>query len=158
IQSNALQRQIVVRDLLVHETTLSQNDEMEAFLKSKFTNQELYQWMAAQLSTVFFQTYTLALDLARSAQRAYQFELDSGQTFLNFGYWDSLRRGLTAGESLVLALEQMERAWLTNNTRTFEVQRTISLLQLDAKALLDLQRTGECLFALPEKLFDLDFP
>lgn len=158
IAANQARQQIARRELEVHQASLRQNAEMEVFLTRSFTSEELYQWMAGRLSTVYFQAYSLAFALARSAERAWQFELGSSQTFVNFGYWDSLRKGLLAGEGLMLALSQMEKAYLDGTPRPLEIEKTVSLLQLNPRALLDLARTGECLFELPEKLFDLDFP
>ena len=37
--------------------------------RTKFTNTELYDWMVGQLSTVYFQSYQLAYDLAKRAER-----------------------------------------------------------------------------------------
>ncbi len=149
---------IAERDLQIHMTSIAQNQAMEDFLKDKFTNQDLYQWMATRLSTLYYQTYALALDLARSAQRAYQYETDSDQSFVNFSYWDSGRRGLLAGEGLMLALNQMDKAYFDKNGRRLEIEKTVSLLQTNPRALLELIETGECLFEFPEKLFDDDYP
>jgi hypothetical protein len=158
VQANEIRQKISERELEIHQTTIRQNQEMEEFLKNKFTNRELYQWMVTRLSTVYFQTYSLAVQLALAAQRAYQFELDSHQSFVNFGYWDSLNKGLLAGEGLMLALNQMEKSYLDNNWRRLEIEKTISLLQWNPKALLDLKENGECTFELPEKIFDDDYP
>ena len=87
IAANAAQQKITARDLEVQQTTLAQNEAMDAFLKNKFSSEELYQWMATRLSVLYFQTYQLALDLSRSVQRAYQYELNSDTSFVNFGYW-----------------------------------------------------------------------
>lgn len=153
-----IRRQISRRDLEVHQTTLKQNAEKEAFLRNKFTNRELYQWLAERLSTLYFHTYNIAFDLAGAAQRAYQFELNTDQSFVNFGYWDNLKKGLMAGEGLMLALNQMEKAYLDNSPRTLEIEKTISLMQIDPQSLLVLKTTGECIFSLTEKLFDDDYP
>ena len=144
IAANAAQQKITARDLEVQQTTLAQNEAMDAFLKNKFSSEELYQWMATRLSVLYFQTYQLALDLSRSVQRAYQYELNSDTSFVNFGYWDGGRRGLLAGEGLMLALNQMEKAYLDGNGRTLEIEKTVSLLQLTPRAVLDLIETGEC--------------
>jgi hypothetical protein len=156
--ANQSQMKIAERDLEVHYKTIEQNEERELFLTKKFTNRELYAWMVSRLSAIYFQTYSLAYDLARAAQRAYQYELNTEQTFVNFGYWDNLHKGLLAGEGLMLALNQMEKAYIDGNVRTLEIERTISLLQLNPKALLDLKNTGECVFELTEKFFDYDYP
>lgn len=158
LMANDIATQIAQQDLKIHLETIRQNEETEAFLKDKFTSEELYQWMVTRLSTVYFQTYNMAVDLARSAQRAYQYEMNSNLTFVNFGYWDSLQKGLLAGEGLMLALEQMGKSYIDNNIRAFEIEKTISLMQLDPKALLDFIGTGECMFNLSEKLFDDDYP
>ena len=67
--------------------------------------------MISDVSATFFQCYQLAYDLAKKAERAFRFERGVTDTnFIQFGYWDSLRNGLQAGERLYLALKQMERA------------------------------------------------
>lgn len=158
IEANQIRQEISKRELEIHKTSIRQNQEMEDFLANKFTNKELYQWMVGRISTVYFQTYALAFDLARAAQRAYQFELNSDQSFINFGYWDNLKKGLLAGEGLMLALNQMEKTYMENNARSLEIEKTISLIQLNPKALIDLRTNGECIFELPERLFDGDYP
>ena len=45
------------------------------FLRDKYTNQDLYQWMVGQISGVYFQSYQLAYDLAKRAERCLQHEL-----------------------------------------------------------------------------------
>ena len=156
--ANQSQLTIAERDLTIHQATITQDKAVEAFLTDKFTSEQLYQWMAARLSALYFQTYTIALDLARAAQRAYQYELDRDTTFVNFEYWDAGRHGLLAGEGLTLALNQMEKSYLDNNGRRLEIEKTISLSQLNPLALADLINTGECIIELPEKLFDDDYP
>ena len=158
IAANDIQAQIADQELVIHEKSIAQNAEMEAFLKRKFTNQELYQWLAGRLSTVYFQTYSLAFDLALAAQRAYQFETNTNESFINFGYWDNLRKGLMSGEGLMLGLNQMESSYLAKATRSFEIEKTVSLLQVNPKALLDLRETGTCNFELSERMFDQDYP
>ena len=158
IAANQTQATIAERDLAIHLTAMAQNEAVSRFLTTKFTSAELYQWMSTRLSALHFQTYTLALDLARAAQRAFQYELNADTTFVNFGYWDGARRGLLAGEGLLLALHQMEKAYAERNTRALQIEKTISLGSLDPLALRDLVETGECTFTLTEKLFDDDYP
>ncbi|HEY4063110.1 MAG TPA: neuraminidase-like domain-containing protein [Puia sp.] len=158
LASNEIQQEIAQQDLNIHLETIRQNEERRLLQTDKFTNTELYQWMVSRLSTVYFQLFTLAHDLARSAQRAYQYEMNTAQAFISFGYWDNLRKGLLAGEGLALAIEQMDKTYTDNHIRTLEIRKNISLLQLDPKALLDLVNKGECIFNLSEKLFDQDFP
>lgn len=79
-------------------------------------------------------------------------------SFVNFGYWDSLRKGLLSGEKLQYDLRRMESAYMEQNRREFELTKHVSLGMLDPLALVKLRETGRCFFRIPEELFDLDFP
>ncbi len=129
------------------------------FLRNKFTNQQLYEWMIGQMATVYFQSYQLAYDLAKKAEQCYQYELGQyGQTsFIQFGYWDSLKKGLLSGEKLQYDLRRMESSYYEENKREFELSKNVSLVMLNPAALLSLRETGKCSFVIPEALYDLDF-
>ena len=131
----------------------------DAFMRSKYTSQELYQWQVGQISGVFFQSYRLAYDLARRAERCFRFELGlRDSSYINFGYWDSLKKGLLSGEKLQYDLRRLEAAYLEQNRREFELTKHVSLVLLDPLALVKLRETGRCFFRLPEEIFDLDYP
>jgi len=151
--------EIAKQDLANHQKQIQHADEVESFLKSKFTNTELYDWMVRQLSAVYFQSYQLAYDMAKRAERAYRYEqAEEKKTFITFGYWDNLRKGLLAGEQLHHDLRRMEVDYIDQNKREYEITKHISLALLDPIALLTLKETGECFLTLPEALFDADFP
>ncbi|MEB3359020.1 MAG: LamG-like jellyroll fold domain-containing protein [Synechococcales bacterium] len=158
IAEAALQIQIAQRELEIHQRTIEQHREVGAFYRQKFTNEELYTWMSSRLSGLYFQTYKLAYDLAKQAERAYQFEFGATDTYISFGHWDSRRRGLLAGEALLLDLGRLEKSALDQDSRYLEITKPISLLRLDPLAFLDLKTTGRCQFKLDELLFDRDFP
>ncbi|MDJ0898785.1 MAG: hypothetical protein QNJ55_08230, partial [Xenococcus sp. MO_188.B8] len=158
IKAQEIRKAIAEQELETHKKSIEQAKEIEDFLKGKFTNQELYQWMIGRLSILYFQTYKVALDMAMATQSAYQYELNKDDTYINFDYWDSLKKGLLAGESLMLGLNQLEKAYIEGNVRRLEIEKTISLLQLDPLAFQQLKDTGKCEFELSEKLFDFDFP
>src|SRR5262249_57464241 len=87
--------------------------EVDQFLRGKFTNQDLFQWMTGQISGLYFQSYQLAYDLAKRAELCMQHELglNYGETSLiRFGYWDSLKKGLLAGDHLAYDLKRLEIA------------------------------------------------
>ncbi|MBZ5788749.1 hypothetical protein K8353_01390 [Burkholderia contaminans] len=152
------QLQSAQQDLAAQNTSIAQNQAVDAYLDGKFTNQQLYQWMTGRLSAFYFQTYALAVGLARDAQTAYQFETDTDRTFLSFDYWDSLHKGLTAGEGLRLALNRMDASYRSGDTRRLEIERTVSLAMIAPDQLLALKTSGECTFSLSEALFDYDYP
>ena len=84
--------------------------------------------MLGQLSGVYFQAYKVAFDAAQQAERAFRFERgDPSSSFIEFSYWDSLKKGLFAGERLLLDLRRMEAAHVEGDRRALEVTRHISL-------------------------------
>ena len=159
IEAAEIRVALAERELTNHERQIENARSVRELMEQKFTNVELYQWMLGQLSSLYFQSYQLAYDLAKQTERAYQHELAlPSATFIQFGYWDSLRKGLLAGERLQYDLERMDKAYVENNVREYEITRHISLSLLDPVALLQLQTAGACEFSIPEAWFDLDYP
>ncbi|MEB3359022.1 MAG: LamG-like jellyroll fold domain-containing protein [Synechococcales bacterium] len=153
-----LQRQIAEQELVIHRRTIEQNQQIAEFHRRKFTNEALYNWMITRLSGLYFQAYRLAYSMARSAERAYQYEFGTGDRLINFGHWDNLRRGLLAGESLMLELSRLEKTAIDQDSRYQEIEKTISLKRTFPEAFLNLLRTGTCTFELGERMFNQDYP
>jgi hypothetical protein len=150
---------IARQDLRMHLLHAEQTRQADEFMRSKFTNRELYDWMVTQLSALYFQSYQMAFDMAKRAERAYQFERGiATSAFITFGHWDSLHKGLLAGERLHLDLKRLEIEYINQNKRDFELTRNISLALHDPFALHALRTTGTCRVNLPESLFDHDHP
>jgi hypothetical protein len=150
---------IAEKELENHVLQIENAKATDAVMRSKYTNQELYQWQVGQISGVYFQNYKLAYDLAKRAERCFRFELGlQDSDYIQFGYWDSLKKGLLSGEKLQYDLRRLESAYLEQNRREFELTKHISLLMLDPLALVKLKETGRCFINLPEEIFDLDFP
>ncbi len=142
-----------------HLKQIEENEKVEEFLRTKYTNRELYDWMVGQISAVYFQAYQLAYDTARRAERAFRRELAVPDTdFVRFGYWDSLRKGLLAGERLLHDVRRMEVAYLDQNAREYEITKNVSIASLHPEGLLALHEKGACFIDLPEAIFDLDHP
>lgn len=140
------------------EIQIEQSQAAEEYLRTKYTNRELYDWMLGQVATVYFQAYKLAFDMARKAEKCLQFELGRPDvSFIQFGYWDSLKKGLLSGERLANDLRRMEASYLALNKRELELTKDVSLAQIDPLALLTLKTTGECTITLPEWLYDMDY-
>ena len=146
-------------ELVNHELQIEHAKDVDSYMRSKYTNQELYDWMIGQVSAVYFQSYKLAYDVAKRAERCYRFELGlTDSRFIQFGYWDSLKKGLLAGERLQLDLRRMEIDYLDRNRREYEITKSVSLQLQDPVALIRLKETGQCEVELPETLFDMDYP
>lgn len=158
IAGGELRVAIAEKELANHLIQIDNARATDEFMRSKYTNQELYQWQVGQISGVYFQSYKLAYDLAKRAERCFRFELGlQDSSYISFGYWDSLRKGLLSGEKLQYDLRRLETAYLEQNRRAFELTKHISLGLLDPLALVKLRETGRCFFQLPEEIFDLDY-
>ncbi|BFU96283.1 MAG: protein of unknown function [Nitrospira sp.] len=150
---------IAAKELDNHKKQIKDAEETDRFMRDKYTNHELYQWMTQQLSGVYFRAYQLAYDCAKRAERAFQFELGLRRSnYIQFGYWDTLKKGLLSGERLGQDLRRMDAAYLDRNKREYEITKHVSLLQLDPLALVVLRESGRCEFAVPEAWFDMDYP
>src|SRR5262249_39061868 len=150
-----IREQIALGELTNHRAQMEQAGEVEEFLTTKYTNQELYDWMVGQVSGVYFQAYQLAYELAKRAERAFRFELGlQDSNYIQFGYWDSLRKGLLAGERLTHDVKRMEAAYLEQHKREYEMTKHVSLTLLHPEALITLRETGSCFLELPEAIFD----
>lgn len=153
-----IRKEIAEQELSNHKKQIEQAEKIEKTLRDKYTNEELYTWMIGQVSGVYFQSYQLAYDLAKRSERAFRHELGlSDSDYIRFGYWDSLKKGLLAGERLTHDLKRMEVAYLDRNRRELEITKHVSLLQLDPVVLIELRETGKCFFDILEVLFDLDY-
>ena len=95
----------------------------------------------------------------KRAERCYRYELGiPTSSFIQFGYWDSLQKGLLAGDRLALDLKRMERRTSRTtvaSTRSPGTSRSCSTIRRRSSALRD---TGACTLELPEELFDADYP
>ena len=108
---------------------------------------------------MYYQAYTLAYELAKKAEKVFRFERGlTTSNFIQFGYWDTAHDGLLAGERLYIGLKQLEGAYQEKRGYDYEVTKHISLRQINPLALIELKETGKCEFALPEVLFDMDYP
>ena len=159
--------QMARKELEHHRQQTEQAGQIDLFLKGdtlegygrKLTTLERYQWMKEQLYAVYRESYQLAYDMAKKAEKAYRFELGQPEAaFIQHGYWEGMVEGLTAGERLSHALKQMEKAYVEENRRELELTKHVSLGTQDPLALMELKQTGSCTLTLPEELFDLDYP
>jgi len=159
IAAAQLRHDIANLELRNHDRQKENLEKEYEYMQTKFTNQELYDWMINQISTVYFQSYQLAYDIAKRAERCFRYELGlSDSNYIQFGYWDSLKKGLLSGEKLYYDLKRLETAYYEQNRREYELTKHISLAQLDSRALLKLRQNGECTVEILEMVFDMDYP
>ena len=146
IIGSLIAEQIAHHEYLNIQKQIEQSQEVDRFLREKFTNEELYAWMQGEISRLYYEYYRFAFDTARKAEQTMKQELMRPEVdatdFVKFNYWDGGRKGLLSGEALYLDLKRMEMAYHENNKREYELTKHVSLRQLDPLALLTLKATG----------------
>lgn len=153
-----IRQTIASEQLRVHGVRRQQNAAEEAYLRTKFTNRELFDWRAGKLRGLSRQIYNLAFEAAIAAQHCHNFELGAIDSIVRAGQWDDTRQGFLAAENLIADLRRMESAYLQRNTRERELTEHLSLARLDPTALTELRMSGRCLIQVPEAVFDLHHP
>lgn len=159
INAAMIRQDIAEKELENQELQIENAKTVDDYLRNKFSNDQLYSWMITQISTVYFQAYQLAFDMAKRAEKCFQHELGiTNSNIVQFGYWDSLKKGLLSGDKLMNDLRKLEAEYLNQNRREFEITKHISLAQMAPLSLVTLKETGKCTISLPEWLFDMDYP
>jgi Tc toxin complex TcA C-terminal TcB-binding domain/Neuraminidase-like domain/Salmonella virulence plasmid 28.1kDa A protein len=159
IQGAQIRLQIANTDVSNQQLQIDNGQASDDLMHSKFTNADLYSWMITQVSNVYFQAYNLAYATAKKTEQCFRYELALAESsFINYGYWNSLKKGLLSGEQLMYGLKNMELAYYEQNKREYELTKHISMAQLDAAALMKFRTAGDCWIRLPEELFDMDYP
>jgi len=149
---------IARRAVETHLTQVENARRTEEFLRRKFTNQELYQWMCDRLAQAHSAAFQLAYELAKTAERALARDLGiPAPGIVRYGNWDDTRQGLLAGELLSVDLKRLEAAYLHGDERELEITKHVPLSELAPVELLRLRQTGTCEFEVPETAYDMDF-
>lgn len=128
------------------------------FLGNKFTNVELWRWMATVLRRYYRDHLTFATVTARMAQRALEFERQETIPLIAPVYAARQKRDLLAAEQLLTDINKLDQHRLTTEHRRKELTKTISLAQLDPIGFNALRQGDGMRFATLLDLFDRDFP
>ena len=102
------------------------------FQTTKFTGQELYNWMVGRLSSLYYQLYDVALPMCLMCKAALikETESENAATAFTIPTWNNLYQGLLAGEGLALELQKLDRIWVEENKRGLEARKTVSIDQI----------------------------
>jgi Tc toxin complex TcA C-terminal TcB-binding domain/Neuraminidase-like domain len=158
IKTAGLHVDMLSKDLTSHDLQVKNAEKTRDLMHSKYTNQELYEWMSGQIASVYYSAYKLAFDTAKKAERCFDHELGTDKSYIKFGYWDSQKKGLMSAQALLHDIKRLEVAYLDLNSREDELTKHVSLAQLDPQAMLTLKNAGHAIIEVPEALFDLDHP
>lgn len=89
------------KEIGLQKSELADAVQTETWYRTKYTNEQLYDWMEKSLRNLYFQAYTLAMTMARRAERAFAFEKGQKVSITRpGGYWDASRDRLFAADHL----------------------------------------------------------
>ena len=143
----------------LHQKSLDQIKEIHDLYVERFTNVELYNWLATILQRLHREAYNSAYAMARMAERAFRYERDDDDAALLSGsYWESGRSGLLSAARLLGDLQELERRFLETNYRQLEIDQAFSLAQFQPAALVALRERGSCSFTILEWMFNIAYP
>ncbi len=143
------------------------------FLKTKFTNAELYRWMGNVLERSYGYMLSLATAVAKTAEGQFYFEQqEQAGPFILDDYWDAPqsggvslsgesnvdRRGLTGSARLLQDLYRLDQFAFERTKRKLQMTKMISLAQNFPEEFQSFRDTGVMNFQLTTELFDYDFP
>lgn len=143
------------------------------FIKTKFTNAELYNWMGNVLESSYNYMLSLSTAIARTAEGQLYFERqEQAGPFILDDYWETPssgfnsgtsngntdRRGLTGSARLLVDITKLEQHSIDTNKRKLQMTKVISLAQNFPSEFQNFKSTGVLNFELTNKLFDYDFP
>lgn len=143
------------------------------FLKNKFTNAELYNWMGRVLESAYSYMLNLSTATARTAESQLYFERqEQAGPFILDDYWElpssgftsgtsagqTDRRGLTGSARLLVDIQRLDQHAFETNKRKLQMTKVISLAQNFPSEFQQFKETGVMNFELTNRFFDYDFP
>jgi hypothetical protein len=152
-------RDQALQELNNQQRQIENATEVLDFLRDKFTATDLYLFLQKETSALYREMYEMAHRAAEEAQRAFNFERGhTTRRFIPEEIWENLHEGLMAGERLDFALRHMEKEYLDENVREYELTKHFSLRYHFPMEFFRIKETGRCEIELPEWMFDLDYP
>lgn len=162
---------IVSQEREIAQLTTDHAQDVLEFLKNKFTNAELYNWMSGVLERSYSYMLNLATSVAKTAEGQLYFERQEiAGPFILDDYWETPgdnynvsgtntdRRGLTGSARLFTDITRMDQYAFDTDKRKLQLTKTISLSQNFPVEFATFRTTGVLNFELTDKMFDYDFP
>ncbi|HEK1769732.1 TPA: hypothetical protein SMR47_003689 [Pseudomonas putida] len=156
--------QIKAAGIAVHEARATRQAHQAEYevMQSVFASHTTYLWLIGRLSEIYSTAYDATTSLCLMAENCLRYELgDFTSRWIRTDGWLDNWRGMLAGEALERDLMQMDVAAIRDNHRPLDIRKDFSLLALTGWTATQLHEqldNDEILFALPARLFDIDFP
>lgn len=138
-------------------------EEAHVAMTTGFTIIPIYNWLVARQELVYGPAYDAVLSLCLSAEAAWRYEIGDYKrpAFVKTSAWIDSYKGMLAGESLLVDLQEMENAYLQSNERRLTIKKTINIWEAqtdsELKALKALQSTP-LTFDIKSVEFDRNYP
>ncbi|OCX15882.1 Tc toxin subunit A [Pseudomonas graminis] len=138
--------------------------EAHAYMTSGLAILPVYNWLVARQELLYAPAYDAVLSLCLSAEAAWRYEIGDykSASFIKTSGWNDTYKGLLAGESLLVDLQEMENAYLQNKERRLTIKKTIDIKgeQNDIAWLAAIKNlaTSPLTFDLKPAAFDKDYP
>ncbi|TDV59423.1 Tc toxin subunit A [Pseudomonas sp. LP_7_YM] len=130
-----------------------------------FTIIPIYNWLVARQELLYGAAYDAVLSLCLSVEAAWRYEIGDykREAFIKTSAWSDSYKGMLAGESLLVDLQEMENACLLANERRLTIKKTFSLRKLLAEkswtANVKTLAQGDSLaFGFAASEFDKNYP
>lgn len=167
------QLRVVEQELAIAELQATHAGDVVEFLELKFTNSELYDWMADIHEGIYAYFLQQATSMAKLAEQQLAFERQLvPPQYIQSDYWQAPhggllggrdgegddRRGLTGSARLLEDIYRLDQYAFETDERRQRLTKTLSLAQLAPFEFEQFRQTGVFTFATPMELFDRDHP
>jgi len=165
---------ITAQEQEISELQLEHAEATLDFIKNKFTNAELYEWMSGILEDVYSYFLQEATVMAKLAEQQLAFERQVNlPNLIKSDYWNvnsngflSLnsdestidRKGLTGSARLIKDITALDLYAMDTTQKKQQISKTISLNEYDPVRMEMFRNTGRYIFETTQGDFDKDFP
>jgi hypothetical protein len=104
-------------------------EEAYVAMTTGFTIIPIYNWLVARQELLYAPAYDAVLSLCLSAEAAWRYEIGDYKcpAFVKTSAWIDSYKGMLAGESLLVDLQEMENAYLQRNERRLTIKKTVTI-------------------------------
>ncbi|WP_455913645.1 Tc toxin subunit A-related protein [Pseudomonas syringae] len=104
-------------------------EEIQNAMTAGFIAPPTYAWLVAHQELLYGAAYDAVLSVCLSAEAAWRYEIGDYRRpgFIKTSAWSDAYKGMLAGESLLVDLQEMENAYLQCNERRLCIRKTIDL-------------------------------
>ena len=135
ITAAKIRQDIAEKELGNHDPTGPNAKAVDAYLATKFSNTELYEWMSGPGLDGVLPDLSTGDGLARRAERAYRHELGPVPSEIHRRrLLEQPEQGPACRRAARYDLHRMEAAYIDNNRREFEITKHVSLALIDPLA------------------------